>query len=396
MWALASVLLASGIRMRLDHEAATEPGYLAGFGFPTAWTGAARRSCSGGQCGRGLLQRNEARQAYTPWKSFEMHHLSPRDSCAASCPIPCPGRPARPGRAQFSLLRTQFRKRNALLAVHLTLIAYACTVAGTAAESIPDRPPVASALAASDGPTALIPDTMKIGDTVVAAVGGLFSDPDGDALTYSAESSATGTVRVASLRDDALTLVAEERGLATITVKARDPAGQSASVAFRIRVVGQVVGFTAGLPQRPFLHATVGDRTVGTLRLGLSPRRVPCDHRGERIWGGCARGRIVAWRRQVGRVLGAGFPVIGGQGDAPRARRCRSPLGQRGSLGRERLRRPVPDLGGQSADRGRARGAGVGGCQGGRQRPGSSRGGLEPRSVGGRGCRRCSSSSSTV
>ena len=155
------------------------------------------------------------------------------------------------------------------------MIAHACTVAGTAAESIPDRPPVASALAASDGPTALIPDTMKIGDTVVAAVGGLFSDPDGDALTYSAESSATGTVRVASLRDDALTLVAEERGLATITVKARDPAGQAASVAFRIRVVGQVVGFTAGLPQRPFLHATVGDRTVGTLRLGLSPDAFP-------------------------------------------------------------------------------------------------------------------------
>ncbi|MCY4431756.1 MAG: M60 family metallopeptidase [Rhodospirillales bacterium] len=139
-----------------------------------------------------------------------------------------------------------------------------------AAESILDRPPVASALSDSGGPTALIPDTMQIGDTVVAAVGALFSDPDGDALSYSAESSATGTVRVALTGHDTLTLVAVRRGLATITVRGSDPGGQSASVSFRVRVIGQVTGFTEGLPRRPFADAAVGDRTVGTLSLGLN------------------------------------------------------------------------------------------------------------------------------
>ena len=146
---------------------------------------------------------------------------------------------------------------------------------GTVAESGRGQPPVAVAQSVPPGPTALVPDTMLVGDTVVADIAGLFKDPDGDPLSYSVESSAPSVVRVVSLSSTQLTLLAAGRGPATVTVTASDPMAQSASVAFRVRVSGSVPGLTEGLPRRPFVGRTVGDRTVGTLRLGLNPDVFP-------------------------------------------------------------------------------------------------------------------------
>ena len=159
------------------------------------------------------------------------------------------------------------------------VLATACSEASTAPESVVNRAPVASAVAfaaaaAADGPTALVPGTMGVGDTVIAAVAGLFSDPDGDALTYQATSSQARVLHV-SMRHDTLTVAALERGSATLTVKASDPRGQSASVRFAVKVVGLVQGLTTGLPEHPFENATIGDRSVGTLRLGLNPDAFP-------------------------------------------------------------------------------------------------------------------------
>lgn len=187
----------------------------------------------------------------------------------------------------------------------LTSAAYAtaCSEASTAPEPVLNRAPVASpvafaAAASAVGPTALVPGTMGVGDTVVAAVGGLFSDPDGDVLTYTATSSPPRLLHV-SVRHDTLTSVALERGSATITVKASDPEGQSASVRFAVKVVGLVEGLTEGLPEHPFENAAIGEWSVGTLRLGLNPDAFAViareDEPGVLVAGSqLGRGRVVA------------------------------------------------------------------------------------------------------
>ena len=71
--------------------------------------------------------------------------------------------------------------------------------------------------------------------SVAVEVGGAFRDPDGDALTYGATSSAIQvvTVRAAGAR---VTLTAVGAGTATIEVTATDPDGLSAMQSFRVRV----------------------------------------------------------------------------------------------------------------------------------------------------------------
>ena len=92
----------------------------------------------------------------------------------------------------------------------------------------PNRPPV---------PVGTLPPlTLGVDDGAVSLeVGGAFSDPDGDTLTFRAASSAPHvvTVRAAGAR---VTLTPAGAGTATIEVTATDPGGLSAAQAFRVRV----------------------------------------------------------------------------------------------------------------------------------------------------------------
>ena len=74
---------------------------------------------------------------------------------------------------------------------------------------------------------AIGPRTVFLGETAVVDLSGAFSDPDGDALTFEATSSDTTVVRV-RVSESEVTLETASRGVATVTVTARDPAGGEA------------------------------------------------------------------------------------------------------------------------------------------------------------------------
>ena len=69
--------------------------------------------------------------------------------------------------------------------------------------------------------------TLNVGDSVTVEAGALFSDPDGDALSFGASSSDAGVVSVA-VSGGAVTVTAASQGTATVTVTATDPGGLSA------------------------------------------------------------------------------------------------------------------------------------------------------------------------
>ena len=82
------------------------------------------------------------------------------------------------------------------------------------------------------------PVTLTEGDEVQRSVAELFSDPDGDALTYSATSSNSGVV-TASMSGAIITVEAVTEGTATVTVTATDPDGASASLAVSFTVLAR-------------------------------------------------------------------------------------------------------------------------------------------------------------
>ena len=67
------------------------------------------------------------------------------------------------------------------------------------------------------------------------ALGNVFSDPDGDALTYTASSS-DGAKASVSVSGNTLTVTGEAQGSATVTVTATDPDGAQATDAFVVSV----------------------------------------------------------------------------------------------------------------------------------------------------------------
>ena len=92
----------------------------------------------------------------------------------------------------------------------------------------PNRPPVASG--------SLPAQNMTVGESVTVSVAAAFNDPDGDALTYTANSSNAGVVSVA-LSGTNVSITAVSAGTATVTVTARDPGGLSASASANVTVV---------------------------------------------------------------------------------------------------------------------------------------------------------------
>ena len=122
------------------------------------------------------------------------------------------------------------------------VLAAACGDGGTAPERPqPNRPPA---------PQGSIPaQTVPVGATVTVSVVSAFSDPDGDALTYSAASSAPGVASVTvSGADVAVTGVSV--GTAYVTVDASDSAGLLAQQAFEVTVPNRPPRTTNGIPDQ--------------------------------------------------------------------------------------------------------------------------------------------------
>ena len=122
----------------------------------------------------------------------------------------------------------------------------------------PNRPPVASG--------SIPAQNMTAGESVTVSVGGLFSDPDGDALTLTAISSNAGVASVA-LSGTNLNITAVAAGSATVTVTARDPAGLSSAASANVTVMEPNRAPVPAVPVAPAQTAIVGD----TLNVDMSP-----------------------------------------------------------------------------------------------------------------------------
>ena len=77
--------------------------------------------------------------------------------------------------------------------------------------------------------------TIAVGETSVLNLSGHFSDPDGDALVYAAESSDAEVAGVA-VSDDALAVTAVAKGTATVLVTATDTEGLASALEFLVTV----------------------------------------------------------------------------------------------------------------------------------------------------------------
>ena len=102
-------------------------------------------------------------------------------------------------------------------------------------------------------------------------VAGFFTDPDGDALVYTAASSNPSTATV-SVAGSVVTVTAIARGVVTVTVTAQDPGGLSAQATFEVTVPNQApvpvdsvpmqsvfVGDTARLDMATYFNDPDGD-----------------------------------------------------------------------------------------------------------------------------------------
>ena len=116
--------------------------------------------------------------------------------------------------------------------------------------TVPNRPPSAVGSVPAQ--------TVQVGSSTSVTVSQYFSDPDGDALTFSATSSSSGVAR-ASASGSTVTITGVAAGSATITVTARDPGGLTAT---------QQVSVT--VPNRS--PRAVGSVPAQTVEVGISTR----------------------------------------------------------------------------------------------------------------------------
>ena len=105
---------------------------------------------------------------------------------------------------------------------------------------------------------AIPPQTMTAGQTATVDVSPFFSDPDGDALTYTAESS-DAAVLTASMSGSSLTVTAVSVGTATVTVTASDPDGLTATQSAEVTVEAANQAPEAVIPARTM---TAGDEVT--------------------------------------------------------------------------------------------------------------------------------------
>ena len=152
-----------------------------------------------------------------------------------------------------------------------------------------------------------IPDAeVKSGESKTEDLGSYFTDPDGDALTYSASSSAP-TVATVSVAGRVLTITGTGSGTATVTVTAADPGGETATQSFQVTVPNRAPETVGTIPAQT---ATEG----GTKTLVLQPYFNDPD--GDALtYTGTSANPAVAVATVSGSVLtiravGTGFSVI--------------------------------------------------------------------------------------
>ena len=84
--------------------------------------------------------------------------------------------------------------------------------------------------------------TPSVGETATVDLSSYFSDPDGDALSYTAASS-NAEVAGVSVSGSSVVVTALAKGAVTVTVTARDPGGLSASSRLAVMVEVAERGF---------------------------------------------------------------------------------------------------------------------------------------------------------
>ena len=110
--------------------------------------------------------------------------------------------------------------------------------------------------------TDTLPDIeLVVGGEASAKMSHHFVDPDGDGLTYRAESSQGGVAGVA-VSGDEVVVRAVAKGTATIEVSATDTEGLTARLAFSVRVPNRAPSATEALPD---VEVEVGEATGAAL-----------------------------------------------------------------------------------------------------------------------------------
>ncbi len=99
---------------------------------------------------------------------------------------------------------------------------------------------------------------VRVGDTVMVDASEYFTDPDGDALDYTAASSDT-SVAIVSASGSAIAITALAKGTATLTVTAADPEALWAQQSFEVAVPNRAPSAVGTMPAR---EVHVGDTAI--------------------------------------------------------------------------------------------------------------------------------------
>ena len=94
--------------------------------------------------------------------------------------------------------------------------------------------------------------TVSVGESASVELSPYFSDPDGDALSYTAGSSNDAAVG-ASVAGASVVVTAQARGVVTVTVAARDPGGLIAQQSFQVTVPNRGPEAADEIPARTVL-----------------------------------------------------------------------------------------------------------------------------------------------
>ena len=121
--------------------------------------------------------------------------------------------------------------------------------------TVPNQPPLPEDTVAAQ--------TVEVGDTAEVDVTPLFTDPDGDALTYSVSTSEPA-VAVAFIADRTLSVMAAAKGQAVVIVTATDTDGLTAEQSFSVTVPNRPPHMVEAIPART---VEVGDAAA----LDLAP-----------------------------------------------------------------------------------------------------------------------------